>query len=178
MPVWQTHSQDLILRILVSSSLQGLREVLLSPWPSAEFSESARYRIKILFSGEFPPEGLRDDLRAYFCGQAVDFSTYPVYWQAVSSFVQKTLKAAQTIPWGETRTYGWLSSQLEPPSSPRAVGQALGQNPWPIIFPCHRIIGRGGYIGGFSSGLAWKKFLLSLEKGKISLSGRVEFLNF
>ncbi|MEA1927932.1 MAG: MGMT family protein [Candidatus Auribacterota bacterium] len=68
------------------------------------------------------------------------------------------------IPWGETRSYGWIARKIDRPGVARAVGRALGANPWPLLVPCHRVIRSDGTIGGFSSGLKWKLFLLNLEK--------------
>lgn len=65
------------------------------------------------------------------------------------------------IPSGETRTYGELAKTLH--TAPRAMGQALGANPLPILIPCHRIVAAGGGLGGFACGLDWKRRLLSFE---------------
>ena len=67
------------------------------------------------------------------------------------------------IPYGELRSYGWIGKRLGYPSAYRAVGQAVGRNPIPIIIPCHRVIRQDGNIGGFSSGIHIKKMLLSIE---------------
>ncbi|MEW6380851.1 MAG: methylated-DNA--[protein]-cysteine S-methyltransferase [bacterium] len=164
------------LRVLITSSPRGLKEVHFDPWPDEqEFSELAVYRVQISLLGEFLfCTALDEDLKAYFSGQAVSFASYPVDWQGMSPFVRKVLEASRSIPWGETRTYGWLGTRLGLKSGARAVGGALGRNPLPIIIPCHRILRKGGQIGGFSGGIQWKKFLLSLE-GKTSLNTLVEF---
>ena len=70
---------------------------------------------------------------------------------------------AKTIPFGETRSYGWIARKIGNPGAARAVGRALGANPWPLIIPCHRVIRSDGTIGGFSSGLKWKRYLLKYE---------------
>jgi methylated-DNA-[protein]-cysteine S-methyltransferase len=67
------------------------------------------------------------------------------------------------IPYGETRSYAWVAEQIGQPRAVRAVGQALGKNPLPIIIPCHRVITSNGKLGGFGGGLEMKKRLLSLE---------------
>ncbi len=66
------------------------------------------------------------------------------------------------IPAGEVRTYGEIAKVLH--TSPRAMGQALGANPLPILIPCHRVIAADG-LGGFACGLEWKKKLLKFERG-------------
>lgn len=69
------------------------------------------------------------------------------------------------IPYGRTVTYGELAEMVGSPGAGRAVGQANGKNPLVIIQPCHRVIASGQRIGGFSSGLFRKRFLLAFEKG-------------
>jgi methylated-DNA-[protein]-cysteine S-methyltransferase len=67
------------------------------------------------------------------------------------------------IPFGETRSYGQIANRLGNPKATRAVGAANGQNPIPIIVPCHRVIGANGKLTGFGGGLEIKDQLLSLE---------------
>jgi len=72
----------------------------------------------------------------------------------------------QTIPYGETTTYGALTAQLKQagiPASPQAVGGAVGHNPISILIPCHRVIGADGTLTGYAGGLDAKRFLLKLE---------------
>ncbi len=104
-------------------------------------------------------EMLKKDLEAYFNGETIDFSVYPVRIDA-SEFVTKVLKEVRKIPYGETITYKELAERVG--SSPRAVGQALKKNPVPIIVPCHRVVAKNG-LGGFSSGVEVKRKLLKLE---------------
>ena len=84
-----------------------------------------------------------------------DFVCTPFQWLVY--------KAVADIPFGETRSYGEIAFAVGKPNGARAVGQALKKNPLPIIFPCHRVVASGG-IGGFSNGLAVKKYLLEMEK--------------
>jgi len=99
-------------------------------------------------------EGTRDDL----CDLALDMSQ-------VGRFDASVYEEARAIPPGETRTYGALAARLGDPAQARAVGQALGRNPWPIVVPCHRITGADGKAGGFSApgGRATKLRLLEIE---------------
>jgi len=75
-------------------------------------------------------------------------------------FQSRMRAALLAIPFGKTRTYGELAAALN--SAPRAIGQALGANPLPLLIPCHRILAANG-IGGFSCGLGWKRRLLAFE---------------
>ena len=70
----------------------------------------------------------------------------------------------QTIPYGETRSYGEIAAQIGTPGAFRAVGLANGRNPIGIIVPCHRVIGASGSLTGYGGGLDRKQALLDLEK--------------
>ncbi|MDP2600040.1 MAG: MGMT family protein [Deltaproteobacteria bacterium] len=78
-------------------------------------------------------------------------------------FQKRVWRVLQTIPCGETRTYKWVAQKVGKPKAARAVGQACGANPLPLIIPCHRVVASGGKLGGFSLGLAMKKRLLKWE---------------
>lgn len=82
---------------------------------------------------------------------------------AGTDFQRKVWHALLTIPFGETRSYGQIAKQIGQPNAVRAVGAANGQNPIPIIAPCHRVIGSTGKLTGFGGGLPVKAHLLSLE---------------
>jgi methylated-DNA-[protein]-cysteine S-methyltransferase len=73
------------------------------------------------------------------------------------------LAAISKIPFGETRSYGWVARAIGKPGAARAVGQALHTNPVPIIIPCHRIVASDGSLGGYGGGLPMKIKLLRLE---------------
>ena len=80
-----------------------------------------------------------------------------------TEFQLQVLQALQTIPSGETRSYGEIAQQIGRPDAVRAVGAANGRNPLPIVIPCHRVIGADGSLTGFGGGLETKLFLLELE---------------
>lgn len=77
----------------------------------------------------------------------------------------KIWERTRRIPPGTTLSYGELAAQLDPPPIARAVGQAMGRNPWPLIVPCHRVLAADGSLGGFSAagGPALKRRLLEIE---------------
>jgi O-6-methylguanine DNA methyltransferase len=83
--------------------------------------------------------------------------------EGTDSFEWNVWHCAKTIPFGETRSYGWIAREIGNPGAYRAVGRALGANPWPLLVPCHRVIRMDGTLGGFSSGLEWKHYLLKFE---------------
>ena len=76
----------------------------------------------------------------------------------------------QTIPFGETLSYGEIARQLGRPAASRAVGAANGRNPVSIVVPCHRVIGSTGKLTGFAGGLKVKAHLLNLERPLEELS--------
>lgn len=78
-------------------------------------------------------------------------------------FQRKVWSMLKNIPFGQVRSYKWVSEELGMPEAGRAVGNANGKNPIPIIIPCHRVICANGKIGGFSSGMEIKKRLLKHE---------------
>jgi methylated-DNA-[protein]-cysteine S-methyltransferase len=82
----------------------------------------------------------------------------------MTPFAIKVYKAVLGIPLGEVRSYKWVAEKAGNPSAFRAVGQILKRNPWPLIIPCHRVIGSSGKLGGYSRGLRNKRLLLDLER--------------
>ncbi len=108
---------------------------------------------------------LRDMLESYFAGIAVDFRSIPLDLDGATPFRRAVWAAAQELAWGQSCSYGELAERMGcKPGSSRAVGQALGANPVPIVVPCHRILAANHTLGGFGCGLDWKRELLSLER--------------
>lgn len=108
-------------------------------------------------------------LEAYFGGAPEPFQGLPLDLQGRTPFQLEVLRALQRIPLGSVRTYGDLARELER-GSPRAVGQAVGANPLPIVIPCHRVVAHDRRLGGFSGGLERKALLLRWEG--IQVQGR------
>src|ERR1019366_3270845 len=104
-------------------------------------------------------------------GEIQTFRDVPVDLTGATVFVRKVCEAAREIPAGKTITYADLANNLGQPTAARAVGQALGRNPIPLIIPCHRILAAGGKPGGFSAhgGRATKAKLLALEGAVVNL---------
>ena len=104
---------------------------------------------------------LQAQLRLYFSGQleAFDLALAP----KGTPFQQDVWQALTKIPYGETRSYAEIAKKIGRPDAVRAVGAANGQNPIPIVIPCHRVIGSNGKLAGFGGGLPAKRFLLDLE---------------
>ena len=138
--------------------------------------EAARKRLSRRFpeADEVAAEGFVAEavagIRALFEGEKRDLSHLPVALESVSDFNRKVYEVALAIPHGETLTYGEVAQRIGDPGAARAVGVALGQNPWPIIVPCHRILAAGGKTGGFSAegGVEIKLRILTIEKARTS----------
>ncbi|MDZ7290257.1 MAG: methylated-DNA--[protein]-cysteine S-methyltransferase [candidate division KSB1 bacterium] len=104
--------------------------------------------------------------------------TIPIDWRLVTSeFQRQVLQLTSRIPYGQVYTYGEIAQKLGKPKSARAVGQALGANPIPIVVPCHRVLASSGKLGGYSGrpgeeGLKLKRRLLQLEGVRWPGNGR------
>ena len=105
-----------------------------------------------------------DQIRNYLNGMQIDFEI-PIDISILTDFQQHVLQATQKIPRGRIATYLEIARNIGNPKAVRAVGQALGRNPIPIIIPCHRVIASDGTLGGYSGGggLETKAKLLQLE---------------
>lgn len=115
---------------------------------------------------------LRDELAAYFTGQLEAF-TFPVDLRG-TPFQLKVWNRLRTIPYGKLRTYAQIARAIRQPRATRAVGQAAGQNPVPVLVPCHRVVGRDGGLVGFAGGLSIKARLLRLEGHTLGGETRLE----
>lgn len=149
----------------VAGSPKGLRHTVLA--------QSDRYLAELHITESLDgaiqaPEHFADFIRrfrAYFEGQPVDFPD-PLDLTGATVFQEKVWREARLIPRGQTRSYAWLAGQVGRPGAARAVGQALGRNPLPVVVPCHRVLATGGGLGGFTGGLAMKRLLLGLEAAR------------
>lgn len=102
-----------------------------------------------------------NQLREYFAGtrRSVDVPQAP----RGTDFQRRVWDALARIPYGETRTYAQIADQVGNPAAVRAVGSAIGRNPLCVVVPCHRVVGSGGALTGYASGLERKRRLLDLE---------------
>jgi methylated-DNA-[protein]-cysteine S-methyltransferase len=100
-------------------------------------------------------------LEQYFAGERRQFEL--AIEPRGTPFQRRVWQALSEIAWGEVCNYGDVARRIGQPGAARAVGQANGANPIPIVIPCHRVIASGGGIGGYSGGLGIKERLLALE---------------
>lgn len=108
---------------------------------------------------------LKAALLRYEARRAPDWPDLPLDFSGMSEFQRAALDELRRIPPGTTRTYGEMAAILGRPKGAQAVGRAMGANPFPVLYPCHRVVGAGGAMTGFSAsgGIAMKKALLRLE---------------
>ena len=108
---------------------------------------------------------VRAQIEEYLHGQRTAFEL-EIDWSLCTPFQRQVLEQQLAIPYGETRTYGQLATQIGKPQAARAVGRAGATNPIPLIIPCHRVIGSDGNLRGYGApgGIRTKAWLLELEK--------------
>ena len=109
-----------------------------------------------------------------FCrGEDVAFDRRVALFDGLPPFQQRVLREEIRVPRGRVTSYGALARMLGKPDAARAVGSALGRNPFPLIVPCHRAVRTDGGLGGFQGGIEMKRALLEMEGVRFSGSGRV-----
>jgi len=111
-------------------------------------------------------------LSAFIHGHRTDFPD-SIDRRGWTGFRSRVWEATRHIPYGETRSYGWVAAAAGQPMAFRATGQALHHNPVPIIIPCHRVVGSRGSLTGFGSGLELKAILLALESKSVVSSANL-----
>lgn len=144
-------------------SSQGLKKVTL-PCDSREsalqgLGEEAR-------SAVHSPQAfaaVEKELKKYYDGKKPDFSSVLLDFSGATVFRREIWRAIQSVPYGEKRSYLWIAERAGKPGAARAAGQAVGDNPFAVVVPCHRVIGSDGGLGGFGGGLEMKRKLLALE---------------
>jgi len=108
---------------------------------------------------------LAEALDRYVAGERVDWPELPLELEEFTDFRRAVLETlAREIRHGQVTTYGRLAALVGRPRAARAVGRVMATNPWPLVIPCHRVLGSGGSLTGFGPGVEMKKFLLDLER--------------
>jgi O-6-methylguanine DNA methyltransferase len=106
--------------------------------------------------------GVQRQVVAFLAGKRKTFDA-PIDLSGGTSFQRRVWQAALRIPYGRARSYRWVAAKVGGKKYARAVGNALGTNPLPLIVPCHRVVAHDASLGGFSGGLKTKRRLLELE---------------
>jgi methylated-DNA-[protein]-cysteine S-methyltransferase len=154
----------------------GRRGVVGVQLPEAN-AVATRERVRRRFpdgrEGPPPPDMQRvlEGIVTHLRGKASDLSAVAVDMDRVPPFHRRVYEAVRTIPAGTTVSYGDIAARLGARGCARAVGRALGRNPFAIIVPCHRVLAAGGKLGGFSAdgGIATKLRLLSIEGVQLAM---------
>lgn len=138
--------------------------------PEASEAETrGRLRMACPMAGEaLPPPVVQAAIAAVTAlldGAAADLSRIVLDMAGIADFERRVYGVAREIPPGRTLTYGAVAARLEMSGAARAVGRALGRNPFALIVPCHRVVAAGGAMGGFSAGggVATKRRILAIE---------------
>lgn len=146
---------------IVISSQRGVKRIFFSieddNYQQWLLEVNKKFEIKDL---EHESEGGKQ-IREYAAGTRQEFDC-PLDIQG-TTFQRKVWEILTKIPYGTTRSYSWVANKIKNPKSVRAVGQANGDNPIPIIIPCHRIIGKNGKLTGFGGGIPLKRKLIEHE---------------
>jgi len=105
-------------------------------------------------------------LQTFAEGDADDFLDIEIADQSLTKFQRQVVRCCRKIPYGQTVTYSQLASQTGSPRAARAVGSVMASNRFPLVVPCHRVVGANGRLGGFSApdGVRMKQRLLNLER--------------
>jgi O-6-methylguanine DNA methyltransferase len=146
-------------RLSIHASDRGITRVHPGPLPTPSGAAARRLADRAL-----------RQLHEYFEGRRAYF-TIPVDLSGLPDFQRSVLRAARRIPFGETRPYAWIATEIGSPRAARAVGTALGRNPVPLIVPCHRVLRSSGDLGGYGLGVGLKRLLLHLERSTPVLEG-------
>ena len=143
------HSEAGLYRVVICPAWEEVAEIVTRDYPAAVESVDV--------FGDLPQR-----IAWYLGGERVTFND-KLDWAGASAFRRDVWQATRAIPYGETRSYGWVAELIGKPKASRAVGQALAANPMPIVVPCHRVIGSDGSLTGFTGGLEMKRRLLEIE---------------
>lgn len=153
--VWGEHG--ILAAALPEGSAEKTRARLLRRWPDAVEGEPTP-----------PMQAAAERIRGLLAGARDDLTDLPLDWSNVPAFDRGVLEICRAIPPGQTLTYGDIARRLGDVGQSRRVGQALGRNPFPIVVPCHRVLGADGKAGGFSGGdgVETKLAMLTIEKAR------------
>ncbi|MFN8594078.1 MAG: methylated-DNA--[protein]-cysteine S-methyltransferase [Thermomicrobiales bacterium] len=171
--VWYVTIGSPIGTLILAATPEGLREIeFASHHPEGEFATRLREHgsqpAPLAKIADAPDtvrpilERAASQLREYFGGERALFDV-PLDWGAMGPFQRAVLEATAAVPFGALDTYAGIARKIGKPRATRAVGNALGRNPIPVIVPCHRIVRSDASLGGYTGGLQIKERLLSLE---------------
>lgn len=171
--VWYTRVPSPLGDLIIAATRDGLREIDFGKEKSdiafmQHIRENGADAVRVDRIDDAEPEVSRTleraatELEEYFSGQRARFDI-PLDWGAMPPFRRSVLEATASVPFGQVDTYAGIARRIGNPKATRAVGNALGRNPIPVIVPCHRVIRSDASLGGYTGGLDIKQHLLQLE---------------
>jgi len=140
--------------------------------PEAEAAQTrTRLQRRLRTAEQAPPPAVQHVMQriaGLLAGASDGLADVMLDWEGVPDFERRVYDEARRIPPGRTATYGEIAAALGEPGAARAVGRALGRNPFTLIVPCHRVLAAGGGYGGFSArgGVTTKLRLLAIERAR------------
>ena len=155
-------------------------EIFNSPIGDIEIAALNDMLISCTFSGLYATETIQpnpitregvNQLKAYFVGKLKKFDL-PLDYNG-TKLQMKVMQMLESIPYGETITYGDIAKKLSVPSASQAIGKLIGKNPLLIFVPCHRVLGNKGRITGYAGGADRKRWLLQLEMNNSQFTDRL-----
>jgi methylated-DNA-[protein]-cysteine S-methyltransferase len=149
-----------------------VRVLILKPGLSAEYQASQAYP-HAQPSSCAAIDAVGAAIKGILEGEDIEIPLHVADLDSCSSFQQSVLRAEYQIPRGRVSTYGLIATHVGQPKGARAVGNALANNPFPLIVPCHRAVRWDGHLGGFQGGLEMKRALLEKEGIRVDASDRV-----
>lgn len=156
-PLMQHQVQTELGDVLLAANAQGLAGIWFigqQHWPNTSGWLNASQHPTLQKAAQ--------QLHEYFGGQRTVFDV-PLSPAWGTPFQRAVWQALQTVGFGHTVTYGDIAQKMGNLKAVRAVGAAIGRNPWSVIVPCHRVVGANGALTGYAGGLDRKKALLHLE---------------
>jgi methylated-DNA-[protein]-cysteine S-methyltransferase len=160
--VYKGTDEQEVVHILLPGLRNEIKSQISALFPGSEEATSTSPKIKELIT----------EITQYLKGEPISFSKNLLDTTEFYPFQQKVMKADWTIPRGKTATYGWIAKQIGT-KGVRAVGNANARNPFPLVYPCHRVIRSDRTLCGFGGGLAMKRQLLEMEGVEFDSHGRV-----
>jgi methylated-DNA-[protein]-cysteine S-methyltransferase len=171
--VWYTRVASPVGDLILAVTREGLREIDFGKEVSdldfmTRMRQTGAEAVRVERIEDADPEARQTlqrastELQEYFGGKRNQFDI-PLDWGAMPPFRRAVLEATAAVPFGHVDTYAGIAKRIGNPKATRAVGNALGRNPIPVIVPCHRVIRSDASLGGYTGGLGIKQHLLNHE---------------
>jgi methylated-DNA-[protein]-cysteine S-methyltransferase len=148
----------------IAGSANGIRRAVLPKETALEALEDLQRGLEEGLERDDAAFSVELDALQRFCAGQPHPLDFPLDLVEGTPFQRSVWHTVKSIPYGQTMTYGQVAWEVGCPKGARAVGQAMGRNPVPLIVPCHRVVGSNNGLGGFGGGLGLKRRLLNMER--------------